>query len=100
MENAEKIVERLDFIIELLARKIYNPEDVAGIVKKAKKNPKAYKKAFNALDGEITLTSAAKIAGVTKATMGKVVKSWEEAGIVINLGSIERPKYKKVLTLP
>ncbi len=100
MENEERIIERLDIIIELLTRKIYNPEEAADLVTKGRKNPNAYKRGFNNLDGEHTVTSIAKIAGVSKPTMSVAIKSWEKAGIVVNIGTIGKPRYKKLLTLP
>jgi len=75
-------------------------ELIREVVTRGKRNPAAYVKAYNALDGTIGVTDAAKVAGVSQPTMTVVLKSWEEQGIIYNVGESGRPLYKRLLVLP
>jgi DNA-binding transcriptional ArsR family regulator len=94
------IVKQNEILIGLLARSTIGIDSIHAIVTRDKKNPGAYVKAYNALTGSLSVTDAAKIAGVTKGTMSKTLSSWEEAGIIYDVGETNRPLYKRLLVLP
>jgi hypothetical protein len=89
-----------DIIIALLARLVWTPEKLAEIVTRAKRNPDAYRKIYNALDGDRTGRSLASIASVTQQAISYVLKAWEEEGIVTNVGTTSKPRYKRLMTIP
>jgi hypothetical protein len=87
-------------IIGLLARLVWTPEKLAEIVTRGKRNPEAYRRVYNALDGVTTGRSLASIAGVTPAAISYVLQAWEEEGIVTNEGTASQPRYKAVMRIP
>jgi len=87
-------------IIALLARSVIGVKTIYEAVVRAKKDPAAYVRAYNALDGTIGVTEAAKVAGVTQGTMTPILKGWETQGIIYNAGDSRRPLYKRLLVLP
>ena|SRR5882724_1944247 len=88
-----------EIVIGLLARMIWNPGQLMEIVTRGKKNPDAYIDVYNALDGNATGTSLAKIAGVTQQSISYVLQGWEAEGIVANVGTTTQPRYKRVMPL-
>ena len=98
MEHDE-IVVRLDVIIALLARREFPADEVRVLVTKSKKNPRGYIAAYNGLDGSTTLTDLAKNAAVTVSALSQVIDTWEAAGIVVNLGTKQAPKYRHITTI-
>ena len=94
------LIKQNEALIALLARSAIGLEGIAAVVSRGKRDPAAYLKAYNALDGTIGVTEAAKVAGVSQPTMTVVLKSWEEQGIVYNVGEAGRPLYKRLLLLP
>ena len=65
-----EVIERQnEAIIGLLARLVWKPDDIAEIVSKGKRNPTAYRKVYNSLDGEKTGKALALQAGVTPAAI-------------------------------
>jgi DNA-binding MarR family transcriptional regulator len=96
MAETEEIVNRLDLIIGLLSKLVFEPGEIELVVTQGKRNPHLYKKAYNAMDGQKSVTNLAKIAKVTKSAMSQVISTWEKAGIVTNVGSQSNPKYRKL----
>jgi hypothetical protein len=94
------LIKQNEILISLLARSTIGAESIRQLVTGGKRNPAAYVKAYNALDGTIGVTEAAKVAGVSQPTMTVVLKSWEQQGIVYNVGESGRPLYKRLLVLP
>lgn len=94
------LIKQNEILISLLARSVLGADSIAGIVTSGKRDPAAYVKAYNALDGTIGVTEAAKLAGVSQPTMTVVLKSWEGQGIIYNVGDPGRPLYKRLLVLP
>ena len=94
------VAKQNEVLIGLLARSTIGVESIHQTVTKGKKNPAAYIEAYNALSGSVGVTQAAKIAGVSKGTMSDTLKSWEEEGIVYDVGEPNRPLYKRLLVLP
>lgn len=94
------VVKQNEVLIGLLARWTIGVDSIHETVAKGKKNPAAYIQAYNALTGSVGVTEAAKIAGVSKGTMSDTLKSWEEEGIVYDIGEPNRPLYKRLLVLP
>ena len=94
------LAKQNDIVIALLARSTLGVEFIYDAVTRGKRNPEAYVRAYNALDGSITVTDAAKVAGVSQPTMTVILKSWEAEGIIYNIGESNRPAYKRLLVLP
>jgi len=96
-----EILERQNSaIIALLARSSIGVPAISNIVCGGKRNPQAYLKVYNALDGRTGVTDLAKLAGVSQPTMSVVLQSWEEQGIIYNLGTDSKPRYQRLLHLP
>jgi len=89
-----------DVIISLLARLVWTPEKLAEIVTRGKRNPDAYRRVYNALDGERTGQSLASLAGVTPQAISYVLQVWEEEGVVTNAGTSSKPRYRRLMTIP
>ena len=88
-----------EIVIGLLARMIWTPTQLTEIVTKGKRNPDAYIDVYNALDGNATGTSLAKLAGVTQQSISYVLQGWEAEVIVANVGTLTQPRYKRVMPL-
>jgi hypothetical protein len=86
--------------IGLLARLVWTPERLVDIVTGGKRNPKAYRRVYNALDGVRTAQSLASMAGVTPRAISYVLRAWEEEGIVTNEGTAAQPRYRAMMHLP
>jgi len=94
------LIRQNEILISLLARSVLGADSIAGIVTSGKRDPAAYVKAYNALDGTIGVTEAAKLARVSQPNMTRVLKNWEGQGIIYNAGIAGRPLYKRLLVLP
>lgn len=99
-EILTNIQRQNDIIIGLLARLVWTPERLAEIVSRGKRNPKAYRKVYNALDGTTTGKELASQARVTQPAMAVALKAWHEIGIVTNVGSDSQPRYKRLMPIP
>lgn len=97
---SEKLEHQNEAIIALLARSTIGVAAISKIVCGGKRNPEAYRKVYNALQGSSSVTDLAKLAGVTQPTMSVVLQSWEEQGIVYNLGTERKPQYHRLLHIP
>src|SRR5688500_14869321 len=97
---SELLERQNQVIIELLARMSIGAEKIGEIVRKNKQNPESYVKVYNQLNGSKTLTDLAKDAGLTKQALSPILTSWEDQGIVYNIGSEKLPKYVGLLKLP
>ncbi len=89
-----------EMIIGLLARLVWTPEKLAEIVSRGKRNPQAYREAYNALDGNATGKRLASRANVSQPAMAVVLKAWHELGIVVNIGTDSQPRYKRLMLIP
>ncbi len=89
-----------DVIISLLARLAFGSEKIVEIVARGKKDPNAYRKAYNSMDGVRTGTEIAKLAGVTQQTMSYILQTWEEEGIAINVGKESQARYRRLMCIP
>jgi hypothetical protein len=97
---SEKLERQNSMIIALLARSTIGVPAIFKIVCGGKRNPQAYLKVYNALDGTTGVTELAKLAGVSQPTMSVVLQSWEEQGIIYNVGTDPKPRYQRLLHLP
>ena len=93
------IRQQNESIIALLARLLWTPDKLAAVVKSRKRDPEAYVRVYNALDGQRTVTHVAEIANVKQQTMSIVLQGWLDEGIVLNVGSDSQPKYKRLMKL-
>src|SRR4051812_31457090 len=91
---------RYDVLISLTARSAFGAERLEQIVRRGKRNPGAYVRVYNRLDGKRTATELAPLAGVTRQAISGVLENWEEEGIVYNLGTDNQPRYKRLMRLP
>lgn len=89
-----------EVIIGLLARSAFGVGTIYKIVCGGKRNPEAYRKAYNALRGTSGVTEVARLAGVSQPTMSVVLQSWEDQGIIYNVGTDRKPQYHRLLPLP
>lgn len=97
---SETLERQNSAIIALLARSTFGTDAISRTVCGGKRNPKSYLKVYNTLDGATGVTELAKIAGVSQPTMSVVLQSWEEQGIIYNIGSGTKPRYRGLLHLP
>jgi len=88
---SEKLERQNEAIIGLLARSTLGVPAISKIVRSGKRNPQAYLKVYNSLDGATGVTELAKIAKVSQPTMSVVLQSWEEQGIIYNSGRAGGP---------
>lgn len=100
LNMSERLERQNAAIIALLARSTLGVPAISKIVSSGKRNPQAYLKVYNALDGAIGVTELAKLAGVSQPTMSVVLQSWEEQGIIYNVGTDAKPRYHRLLHLP
>lgn len=89
-----------DIIVSLLARLVWTPEKITEIVTRNKRNPGAYVTTYNALDGSKTGTQLAALARVAQPTMSVTLQSWLDEGIILNTGTDNQPKYKRLMRIP
>jgi hypothetical protein len=94
------IIQQNEIIITLLARLVWTPEKLAAIVVAGKRNPDAYLSVYNALDGIKTGKQLATIAGVTQQAVSGVIQTWQDEGIVLNVGTESLPKYRRLMRIP
>ncbi len=94
------IEKQVDVLISLLARRDPGIEKIQEIVTRAKRDPAAYIRVYNALDGTIGVTEAAKLAKVSQPNMTRVLQGWEAAGIVYDVGNDRKPLYKRLTVVP
>jgi hypothetical protein len=99
-ESLTNIQRQNDVIIGLLARLVWTPEKLAEIVARGKRNPGAYRKIYNLLDGNSTGKDLARRAGVSQPVMSIALKAWHELGIVTNVGTESQPRYKRLMPIP
>jgi len=98
---SETVEKQLDVLISLMARRDPGIAFMHRIVTRGKKDPAAYIRAYNALDGSLSVTEAAKIAGVTIATMSEILQGWRMEGIIYDVsGTAGKPLYKRLVVLP
>lgn len=99
-EMLANITQQNGMMITLLARLVWPPEKLAEIVMAKKKNPEAYVAVYNALDGEKTGKQLGEIAGVSQQAISSVLQGWLDDGIILNVGSDQQPKYRRLMRLP
>jgi hypothetical protein len=97
---SEKLERQNEAIIGLLARSTFGISVISKIACSGKRNPQAYLKVYNSLDGSTGVTELANIAKVSQPTMSVVLQSWEEQGIIYNSGTDAKPRYQRLLHLP
>ena len=92
--------KQLDILISLLARQDPGIEKVHEIVTRGKRDPDAYVRVYNTLDGTVGVTEAAKAAKVSQPNMTRVMQGWEAQGIIYDIGDEHKPQYKRLTILP
>lgn len=100
-EMFANIFQQNQMMITLLARLVWPPEKLVEMVMANKKtNPEAYVSVYNALDGEKTGKQLGEIAGVSQQAISFVLQGWLDEGIVLNVGTDTRPRYRRLMRLP
>lgn len=102
-DEHQNIIERQNqVIIALLARSTLGVDYISKIITSGKKKGSAnnFIVAYNALDGNQSLTDIAKQIGTSKQNLSQIVQTWEEKGIVFNVGTDSRRVYMGLLKLP
>jgi biotin operon repressor len=94
------LIEQNEVIITLLSRLVWTPEKLAEIVAAGKRNPDEYLSVYNALDGDRTGKQLAEIAGVTRQAISAVLQTWQDEGIILNVGTDSVPKYRRLMRVP
>lgn len=97
---SHKIERQNEAIIALIARNTLGVEAIRRIVRLGKRNPEAYVKVYNSLDGTRGVSEFAKMAGVSQPTMTVVFQAWEAQGIIYDVGSKGKSRYHRLLSLP
>ena len=92
--------KQLDILISLLARRNPGIEKIHEIVTRGKRDPDAYVRVYNTLDGTVGVTEAAKNAKVSQPNMTRVLQGWEVQGIIYDIGEEHKPQYKRLTILP
>lgn len=96
----EKLEKQNKMIMSLLARLVFkNGEDILKIVTNNKQNPSAWVQGYNACDGIKGVTEIARIVGVKQPTATPILKAWEDAGILFNMGTLSKPLYASLIKL-
>lgn len=89
-----------ELILAMLARIAFPEEKLRSVVAKAKKNPSAYVRGFNACDGSRSVGDVAKVVGVTAGTLVPILQQWVRLGIIYEVESEEKGKfYRRVYPL-
>lgn len=88
-----------EIIISLLAQMAIGEEKIKKIVIHGKRRPKGWVRGYNACDGTKGVNEIAKIVGVKQPTATPILKSWQAAGIIYNMGSPNKPLYMKLLRI-
>jgi hypothetical protein len=99
-ELLDAIHKQNDVVIGLLARLVWTPEKLAEMVSRGKRNLQAYQKAYNSLDGITTGKHLASLAAVSQQIMAVTLKAWQDMGIVLNVGTDNQPRYKRLMSIP
>ncbi len=92
--------KQLDILISLLARREPGIEKIQEVVTRGKRDPDAYVRVYNTLDGTVGVTEAAKAAKVSQPNMTRVLQGWEAQGIIYDVGEKRKPQYKRLTILP
>ncbi len=105
MSSAEQrriqtLISQNEVIIALLARLDDGTTRVRNVVTRGKRDPSAYARLYNALDGTIGVSECGELAGVTPGTVSPILKTWEQQGIIYDTGTKGRPLYKRILLIP
>lgn len=94
------LVAQNEVIIRLLARLSFPPHALNDIVTEKKgSSADSYLKVYNALDGNRGVVQLANLAQLDKSNLSKVLRRWEAAGIVYNVGGKSKPTYSHILPL-
>lgn len=85
VDTLKEIKFQFDIIINLLARKVLDPEEVSKIITKGTIDRTRIVKCFNSCDGKTMLTDIAKNCKIDKGTLSRHVDSWEKEGFLIKI---------------
>ncbi len=80
-----EIKSQFDTILNLLAKKILDPEEVKKTIIKGKKNPEKIIKCYNSCNGETTLTDIAKNNKIDVSNISRHIDSWKKEGFLVKI---------------
>jgi len=98
-EDLKKIIKQNEVVISLLGRIAFDKEKVRKMVVSKKQNPDKYVEGYNACDGNHSLSTIAKIIGVTAGTLSPILVEWEEIGIIREVEKSGGKFYKKLFSI-
>jgi len=98
-EFRKKIIRQNEVIISLLGRIAFTEEKVREIVTKNKQNPERYIEGYNFCDGKHTQSQIAEVVGVSAQMIGRVLRQWEEVGIIYEVERKGGKFYKKLFPI-
>jgi AraC-like DNA-binding protein len=97
MSTDEKMLERLTIISKLIYMQTRPKIDD---LKKELLKTAQQKKAYEALDGKLSIKEIAKLAGYTDtSTLVTVLPLWESRGLVLSIGKATNKKYLSIENL-
>jgi len=96
----DKIKDRFDVIISLLARQVLDPQKVKESITKGAKNKDRIVKCFNLCDGKTTLTDIAKIAKIDQGGLSRQINSWEKEGYIYKIKEVQNVYPKALIYIP
>ena len=86
-----------EIALALLGRIAFPPEALRLVVVRGKKDPNAYLRGYNALNGTRTVRDVAAIVGVTPGTIVPILQQWERVGIIFEVETGEKGKFYRNL---
>lgn len=95
----ERIAKQNEILIGLVGRTAFEKKELKTIIMKNKKNPEKYIEGYNACNGRNQVTKIAKIVGIDKGTISRVLKNWEELGIIYEVEKPGGKFYKKIFPI-
>lgn len=99
MAEREDCAELLRILVQLLGRKIMQPEDLLRIVA-AKGSRDKQLRAYNLCDGTRTQVQISAELGLDRGNFSRTVARWQAAGVLYGLGSGRDRRLLHVYPLP
>ncbi len=100
IEALNKITERLDFIIKMLARRALDPKKVRETIIKGARDKDRIVKCFNLCDGKTSITDIAKAAKMDQGGLSRQIDSWEADGFVFKIEDGQKTYPKALIRIP
>lgn len=99
VETLKEIKSQFDIVINLLAQKVLDSEEVKKNITKRKTDKARIVKCFNSCDGKTILTEIAKSCKINKGALSKQIDSWEKEGFLVKFNKKGRVFPKALIYL-